>query len=232
MATSRAPAPVCPRCSRQVAHDELLALIDKARFKWWHDRRWGVKALAAMGKKAEAIRYAEDSRGLNDPGWQIAEACEAILLSSGLADEAYRRYAIEANQGTTNLATFRAIAKKYSHVPPELILRDLVASTPGTEGKWFAAAKDAGLFALAAELANQSPTDPRTLTRAARDFASRPTAVRHECRSVSAALDCAWPRLRDHRRRHPGHSPCLAAGEHAGGCRSAATVSLACTDFG
>ena len=152
-------------------YDELLTLIDKARFKWWHNRRWGVKALAAMGKKAEAIRYAEDSRGLNDPGWQITESCEAILLSSGLADEAYRRYAIEANQGTTNLATFRAIAKKYSHVPPELILRDLVASTPGTEGKWFAAAKDAGLFALAAELANQSPTDPRTLTRAARDFA-------------------------------------------------------------
>jgi hypothetical protein len=58
-------------------YDDLLALIDKARFKWWHDRRWGVKALAAMGKKAEAIRYAEDSRGLNDPGWQIAEACEA-----------------------------------------------------------------------------------------------------------------------------------------------------------
>lgn len=153
-------------------YDELLALIDKARFKWWHNRRWGVKALAATGKKAEAIRYAEDSRGLNDPGWQIAESCEAILLSSGLADEAYRRYAIEANQGTTNLATFRAIAKKYSHVPAEQILRDLVASTPGTEGKWFAAAKDAGLFALAVELANQSPTDPRTLTRAARDFAA------------------------------------------------------------
>jgi hypothetical protein len=37
-----------------------------------------------MGKKAEAIRYAEESRGLNDPGWQIAQACEAILLSSGL----------------------------------------------------------------------------------------------------------------------------------------------------
>ena len=56
-----------------------------------------------MGKKAEAIRYAEESRGLNDPGWQIAQACEAILLSSGLLDEAYRRYAVEANQGTTNL---------------------------------------------------------------------------------------------------------------------------------
>lgn len=152
-------------------YDDLLTLIEKARFKWWHDRRWGVKALTAMGKKAEAIRYAEDSRGLNDPGWQIAEACEAILLSSGLAIDAYRRYAIEANQGTTNLATFRAIAKKYPSVPPEQILRDLVESTPGSEGKWFAAAKDVGLFDVAIELATRSPTDPRTLTRAARDYA-------------------------------------------------------------
>lgn len=157
-------------------HQKLLALLDKAPFKWWYDRRWGVKALAAMGKKAEAIRYAEESRGLNDPGWQIAQACEAILLSSGLLDEAYRRYAVEANQGTTNLATFRAIAKKYPHKQPEEILRDLVSSTPGAEGKWFAAAKDAGLFAVAAELATRSPTDPRTLTRAARDYAEKQPA--------------------------------------------------------
>jgi len=154
-------------------HQELLALIDKAPFKWWHDRRWGVKALSAMGKKAEAIRYAEESRGLNDPGWQIAQSCEAILLSSGLLDEAYCRYALEANQGTTHLATFRAIAKKYPNKQPEEILRDLIASTPGAEGKWFAAAKDAGLFAVAAELAIRSPTDPRTLTRAARDYAEK-----------------------------------------------------------
>lgn len=154
-------------------YDDLLALIDKARFKWWNDRRWGVKALAAMGKKAEAIRYAEESRGLNDPGWQIAQACEAILLSSGLVDEAYRRYAMEANQGTTNLATFRAIARRYPNKSPDEILRDLIATTPGAEGKWFAAAKDAGLFDVAIELATRSPTDPRTLTRAARDFAEK-----------------------------------------------------------
>ncbi len=154
-------------------HQELLALIDKAPFKWWHDRRWGVKALSAMGKKAEAIRYAEESRGLNDPGWQIAQSCEAILLSAGLLDEAYCRYALEANQGTTHLATFRAIAKKYPNKQPEEILRDLIASTPGAEGKWFAAAKDAELFDVAIELATRSPTDPRTLTRAARDFAEK-----------------------------------------------------------
>lgn len=154
-------------------HQKLLALIDKAPFKWWHDRRWGVKALSAMGKKAEAIRYAEESRGLNDPGWQIAQSCEAILLSSGLLDEAYCRYALEANQGTTHLATFRAIAKKYPNKQPDEVLRDLIASTPGAEGKWFAAAKDAGLFDVATELATRSPTDPRTLTRAARDFAEK-----------------------------------------------------------
>ena len=154
-------------------HQELLALIDKAPFKWWHDRRWGVQALAAMGRKAEAIRYAEESRGLNEPGGQIAQACEAILLSSGLLDEAYRRYAVEANQGTTNLATFRAIAKKYPNKRSDEILRDLIASTPGAEGKWFAAAKDVGLFDVAIELVTLSPTDPRTLTRAARDYAEK-----------------------------------------------------------
>lgn len=154
-------------------HDELLALVAKARFKSWHNRRWGVKALLSMGKKAEAIRYAEESRGLNTPEGQIATVCEEILLSSGLADDAYQRYAIAANRTTTNLATFRAIAKKYPHKEATDILRDLVKSEPGAEGKWFAAAKDAGLFDVAIELARRSPTDPRTLTRAARDYASK-----------------------------------------------------------
>ena len=129
-----------------------------------------LKALAAMGKKAEALRYAEESRGLNEPDEVISAACEEILLSSGLRDEAYDRYAIEANQKTTYLATFRAIAKKYPHKEPGDILRDLVASSPGSEGKWFAAAKSAGLFQEAIALAAKSPCDPRTLTRAARDM--------------------------------------------------------------
>ncbi|MEX3638238.1 hypothetical protein [Paraburkholderia sp. BR14320] len=155
---------------------ELIALVDRAPFKSWHYRCWGVKALVAMGKKAEALTYAEATRGLNSPDGHIARSCEAILLSSGLADEAYRRYAREANQGTTYLATFRAIAKKYPHIAPETILRDLITASPGEPGKWFAAAKDAGLFDLGIELANASATDPRTLTRAARDFAQKQPA--------------------------------------------------------
>jgi hypothetical protein len=101
----------------------------------------------------------------------IAAFCECVLLDAGLADEAYARYAIGATYATTNLATFKAIVKKYPGKQKETILRDLIASQPGQEGKWFAAAKDAGFFELAIELTNRGPTDPRTLIRAARDFA-------------------------------------------------------------
>ena len=155
-------------------YDELLALIAKSeyRHKSWHNRVWGAKALAAAGKPTEAIRYAEDSKGLNAPLAAIAAFCEGVLLDAGFADEAYARYAVEATYATTNVATFKAIVKKYPHMPRETILRDLVASQPGQEGKWFAAAKDAGFFELAIELANRSPSDPRTLIRAARDFAA------------------------------------------------------------
>lgn len=159
-------------------HDELLALIAKSEFrhKSWHYRVWGAKALADQGKRAEAIRYAEESKGLNAPLAAIAQFCEGVLLATGFTDEAYARYALEATYATTNVATFKAIVKKYPDKPKETILRDLVARQPGQEGKWFAAAKDAGLFDLAIELANRSPADPKTLIRAARDFADeRPT---------------------------------------------------------
>ncbi|MEA3226348.1 MAG: hypothetical protein U9Q07_10395, partial [Planctomycetota bacterium] len=91
-------------------NNEIIELLDLAPHKFWHDRKWGMKALAAMGKKAEALRFAEDSRGLNEPDYTISKACEEILLSSGMDEEAYSRYAIEANQKSTYLATFRAIA--------------------------------------------------------------------------------------------------------------------------
>ena len=126
---------------------------------------WGAKALAAVGKPAEAIQYAQDSKGLNAPLTAIAAFCEGVLLDAGFADEAYTRHVVEATYAATNLATLKAIAKKYPGKPRETILRDLVASQPGQEGKWFAAAKDTGFFDLAIELANRSPADPRTLSR-------------------------------------------------------------------
>jgi len=157
-------------------YDDVLALLERAPHKMWHDRKYGVKALAAQGKKAEAIRYAEEGRGLNDNPAAIARACEEVLLSSGLADEAYRRYGLAANPGGTYLATFRAVTKKYPHKASDEVLGDLVKTTPGDEGKWFAAAKDAGLYDEALALASRTPCDPRTLARAARDYAEKQPA--------------------------------------------------------
>jgi hypothetical protein len=99
-------------------HDELFALLEMGPYKMWHYRRHGAQALAVLGKKAEAIRYAEEGRGLNDSPVAIARACEEVLLSSGLADEAYERYGLLANQAGTYAAWFRAVAKKYP-VPPQ-----------------------------------------------------------------------------------------------------------------
>lgn len=154
-------------------HDELLRLLEMAPYKMWHYRRYGAKALAALGKIDEAIRYAEEGRGLNDSPVAIARDCEEILLESGLPDEAYDRYGLLANQAGTHAAWFRAVARKYAHKKPAEILRDLVAHTPGEEGKWFAAAKDAKLFEEAIALANCTPCSPQTLTRAARDFGTQ-----------------------------------------------------------
>jgi tetratricopeptide (TPR) repeat protein len=154
-------------------YEEILGLLEKAPLVFWPYRQWGVRALAARGRTDEAIRYAEASRGLNDSPVDIARACEEILLASGRVEEAYRRYALEATRGASYLATYQALARKYPQKGPEELLGDLVANTPGDEGKWFAAAKEVGLFDEAIRLANRAPCDPKTLTRAARDFADR-----------------------------------------------------------
>lgn len=150
-------------------HDELIALLEGERF--WPYKRWAVRALLADGRRAEAIRLAERSRDAWASDLDIDRLCEEALLSSGLVDEAYRRYGLRANRAGTCLAWFRAVAKKYPHKKQAEILEDLVAGSPGEEGKWFAAAKDAKLFKEAIELANRTPCSPQTLTRAARDFA-------------------------------------------------------------
>ena len=71
-----------------------------------------------------------------------------------MSEEAYGRYGLRANQGATYLAAFRAVARKYPHEAPRDILADLVRTAPGDEGKWFAPAKEAGLYDEALALAS------------------------------------------------------------------------------
>jgi hypothetical protein len=157
-------------------HQDILDLLALNPRAIWNYRHYGVEALAAMRRPDDAIRYAEEERSLNDSPVAIGRACEAILLLAGRREEAYRRYGVIANQAVTFAGWFRAVLKKYPEKRPVDVLDDLVAQTPGEEGKWFAAAKDARLFDKAIALANWTPCSPQTLTRAARDFVdSNPT---------------------------------------------------------
>ena len=154
--------------------DELIDLLRVDTI--WPYKRWAVRSMAAKGQKAEAIRYAESIRSPWVSDHEVDSECEEILLSSGLIDEAYARYGVRANRGGTYLATFRAVSKKYPHKAAGEILADLVKTAPGDEGKWFAAAKAAGLYEDALVLASRTPCDPKTLSRAARDHAEKEPA--------------------------------------------------------
>jgi len=166
-------------------YEELVELLEGERF--WAYKRWAVKALAAMDRADDAIRCAEACRGSWTPDGAVDALCEEILLDAGRVGEAYARYGLWANRRNTYLATFRAVAKKYPHKEPAQLLADLVDSTPGEEGKWFATAKEAELYDEALALARESPCDPRTLARAARDLAEeRP----------SFAVEAGLPALR------------------------------------
>jgi len=170
---------------RAQRYDEILDVLGDETF--WHYKRWAVQALGAMGRKAEAIRLAESSRGPWTSDADVDALCEELLLSSGLVEEAYARYALRLNRRGTYLATFRDVARKYPHKRPEEILADLVRAAPGEEGKWFAAAKELGLYDAAIALARTSPCDPKTLARAARDHVATEPAFAVE--AGCAALD-------------------------------------------
>jgi len=168
-------------------YQELLELLELDRHPMWHYRRYGVEALLAQSKKAEAIQYAEATRGLNQSDFSINQACENILISSGLHEEAYQCYGLSAVTGNSYLARFRAVAKRYPIKDKSQILADLIATTPGDEGKWFATAKTLKLYDLALELTMLSPCEPKTLTRAARNYLET---------EPEFALGCAMAALR------------------------------------
>jgi len=153
-------------------HEDIWNLLDVARFPFWPYRKFGVDALVKEGRIEDALAYAENSRWRDQPERAIDAACERILLECGRSEEAYARYAMKANQASTGVATFRAIERKYPGRDPAMILVDL-AQDSGDPGKFFAAAKDAGLYALALRFARAGNADPRTLSRAARDYADK-----------------------------------------------------------
>ena len=149
-------------------HQELLDLLDHSPNIYWHYHRYGFLAMAAMGQNEEALKFAEKCRSPNDEH-RIDRDCEDFLISIGEVERAYKQYAMRTNESNTRINTFRAVAKKYPNKDKAEILMDLIGSTPGSEGKWFATARKLGFMDLALHLAQKSPCDPKTLNRAAKD---------------------------------------------------------------
>jgi hypothetical protein len=150
-------------------YQELLDVLALKQHPVWPWRRYGIRALAAQSLFDEALLYAEASRGLNIPNTAVDAECEEILLAAGRRQEAYRCYALRANQTDVGLVTFQKITRKYPDIDRKQVLTDL-AEANGDPGKWFAAAKNEGELSMALELARKGRTEPRALSRAARDF--------------------------------------------------------------
>ena len=165
---------------RAERYEEILDVLKAERM--WHYRRWAVMALAALGRRAEAIKYAEFCRGPWTPDGEVDAICEEILLSSGLVDEAYSRYGLRASRAGTYLAAYRAVAKKYPDKKPADVLADLVATTP------------AGLLALE-RLAQGYGYDVTAAdvmaayqhTMRAAGYAGRYDDIRHRIRQLAAS---------------------------------------------
>jgi hypothetical protein len=91
----------------------------------------------------------------------------------------------DALQGRpTYLAIFRDTVKRYPDRDRRQVLLDLIETRAET-GKWFAAAKDAGLFDVALLCARDHAAEPATLVRAARDFAAKEPKFAAEIRIIS-----------------------------------------------
>ena len=168
-----------PACLSALFHagryDELLELLALDPKPFWHDQQWAARVMALRGDVDGAIAFVESLRSAWAPDTALSAIAEQLLLDAGRLDDAYARYGIAANRAHTHIATFRAIVKRYPRIEPARILGDLIASTPGEEGKWFATAKTLKQYDLALGLARRSDVDPKTLVRAARDHVkSRP----------------------------------------------------------
>jgi hypothetical protein len=149
--------------------DELLEVLALDPKPYWHDQQWAAKVLVVRGNVDGALELIESLRTRYAPDMALSALAEQMLIDAGRIDEAYTRYGIVATAANTNIATFRAIAKRYPGTDPKRILGDLIASTPGEEGKWFATAKTLKQYDLALALARRASVDPKTLVRAARD---------------------------------------------------------------
>jgi tetratricopeptide (TPR) repeat protein len=162
---------LCLSCLLETGrYHELDEVLRLRKVPFWHNDKFLAEALARTGQVEKAIECAEAHLARGYAEYDILKFCERVLLDAGRREEAYKRYGILSVVATNNLTTFRKTVAKYPERDPRQVLLDLI-SLRGEKGKWFAAAKDAGYLDIALDCASTGETEPKTLVRAARDFA-------------------------------------------------------------
>lgn len=167
---------LCLSCLLETGrYAELHEVLNLRHFPLWPHHIFWARALVRQGKIDEAIAYAEsliDGRQ-EQPG--IVPFCEQVLIDAGREEEAYQKYGLKAVYASTYLNVYRKTAARYPGKEKKQLLIDLIEAR-GDLGKWFAAAKEARCFGIALACANTGDTEPKTLIRAARDFAQQEPA--------------------------------------------------------
>ncbi len=141
-------------------YDELSELLELKRMNapFYQDYRLKMAIAKEMGIAAIEV---SNKRAAGKSSSRTAPSANAAYYNEFLAQ-------MEISGSYLNF--YKSAVKKFPEVAPAKILADLIVTTPGAEGKWFTAAKELKDFELAMRLAYKSPCDPRTLTRAARDY--------------------------------------------------------------
>lgn len=151
----------------------------------WFEEQWAIAALRNLGRRAEALRRIREIPA--DHRGQAAErVAEAILLESGMEEEAWTHHALRAAEDGSRVRWLRTLRERYPRRTPEAILDRLVATTPGSEGRWFAAARQAGMLDAALALAERTPAEPATLITAVKNHAESDPAFAHACGRLAA----------------------------------------------
>ena len=162
---------LCLSCLLETGrYNELDEVLCLRSVPFWHNDKFLAEALVRADQADKAVEYAEAHLDRGYDEYDILNFCERVLLESGRREEAYRRYGLFSVIATNNVTVFKKTVKKYPERDPRQVLLDLIA-VRGEKGKWFAAAKDAGYLDIAFECAITGDTEPKTLVRAARDFA-------------------------------------------------------------
>lgn len=162
-------------------HEQLLGALESSPADDWAYRRWGMQALVAQGRYADASEYAlsvigkvqRDSDSRNPTDARIAAACERILLDAGEFEAAYAGFAVLARLYSPPRMAFDTIRKTYPDIGPARVFDDLVRR----RGEWveecFNVGMDAGLFDQAIEFGVESHAPPPALIAAAQMLRDR-----------------------------------------------------------